>query len=255
MPIWPSLQVGEIAYVLPNQQWVWKAHPTFSHTYPKLSVPPTLCFESSRTTSANFHDGANQVPYEGMWVLFDYFLYLGITLLGNVHSFMWALRIYPWDASTYCGFKLNLESSRTRLGHPMVTFSRRTWVYAPLLNNITCPIPHRQETFCLSTKLRPSRHFTLADGVGSPPTASKQYNFLVWSLMLTYDHSICIHVSRRCQLTSHLPHSGKYWERYACWNLGSPGSHSHATAVPGHRPTQIAISPRSHLRLRCFWAF
>ena len=203
MPIWPSLQVGEIAYVLPNQQWVWKAHPTFSHTYPKLSVPPTLCFESSRTTSANFHDGANQAPYEGMWVLFDYFLYLGITLLGNVHSFMWALRIYPWDAPTYCRFKLNLESSCTRLGHPMVTFSRRTWVNAPLLNNITCPIPHRQETFCLSTKLRPSRHFTLADGVGSPQQLQNNITFLydLWCLHMTTPSASTFHVDANWLLT------------------------------------------------------
>jgi hypothetical protein len=73
--------------------------------------------------------------------------------------------------------------------------------------------------------------------------------------MLSSNHSIKICASHRCRRIPYLPHLRNYWESYACSNLGSPGSHSLATVVlglvPGQRPTQISISPSSHLLLRC----
>ena len=65
--------------------------------------------------------------------------------------------------------------------------------------------------------------------------------------MLTSNHSIIIYVSRRYQWTPQLPHLAKYLESYTCSNLSSLGSHSLAIAAAG-RPTQIAISPSSHLK-------
>jgi hypothetical protein len=65
----------------------------------------------------------------------------------------------------------------------------------------------------------------------------------VRSWFLTTNHSILIYVSRRSQCTPHLPHLGKYWGRYACLNLRSPGSHSKAIAVLGRCP---GTSPNSN---------
>ena len=61
-----------------------------------------------------------------------------------------------------------------------------------------------------------------------------------------------IYSLRRCRWTPHLPHLTKYWGTYGCWNLGSPRCHSEVTVVPGHCPTQIAISPSSQLWLKVF---
>jgi hypothetical protein len=54
--------------------------------------------------------------------------------------------------------------------------------------------------------------------------------------ILTTIHSIVIYFSRTCRWTPHLPHLGKYPRSFACLNLRSPGSHSHATAVLGRCP-------------------
>ena len=42
-----------------------------------------------------------------------------------------------------------------------------------------------------------------------------------------------MYASCRCQWIPHLPHLGKCQGSYACSNLGCPGSHSQAIAVPG----------------------
>ena len=70
------------------------------------------------------------------------------------------------------------------------------------------------------------------------------HNFHMWLLILTYDHSIDIYISCRCQCASQLPHLGKYFGNYASSNLRSPGSHSHATVVPGRC---LGTTPHSKL--------
>ena len=61
--------------------------------------------------------------------------------------------------------------------------------------------------------------------------------------MLTSNQSIFIYASRRHQMDCSLAPLGKYCGSYARSNLGSPGSHSHATAVLGRCP---GIVPHSN---------
>ena len=60
--------------------------------------------------------------------------------------------------------------------------------------------------------------------------------------MLTSHHSIFIYASCRCRWSPHLSHLAKYWGSYTCLNLGSPGKHSLATAVPGRCPGKVPLS-------------
>ena len=106
------------------------------------------------------------------------------------------------------------QSHEGRAVRPRVVGATSPHPYKPL-GFWAGPLPHHQETFCLSTKswgqvdIFPLEH----------------HNFLVWCLMLTSNHSIIIYASRRCRWIPHLPHSGRYWGSYACSNLGSPRSH------------------------------
>ena len=115
--------------------------------------------------------------------------------------------------------------------------------------------PPLKNLLSLYQELGPSKHFLLAVGARSPSVASDLHNFHVRSLNLTPNHSIVIYTLGKCRWTPHLAHSSKYEGRYACLYLCSAGSHSQAIVVQGvvmgHRPTQSAISPSSHLQLRC----
>ena len=67
-------------------------------------------------------------------------------------------------------------------------------------------LPHRQEILCLSTKRWGQINISLSRWGWKHPTALEHCNFVVWSLMLTCNHFIVIHVSHRCQWTPQLPH-------------------------------------------------
>ena len=77
---------------------------------------------------------------------------------------------------------------------PQVGEARPPHSYKPLIL-LAEPLPHRQETFCLSTK-----SWGQVD----------LHNFYVQCLNLTNNHSIVIYMSRRCQWTPHLPHPSRY---------------------------------------------
>lgn len=73
--------------------------------------------------------------------------------------------------------------------------------------------------------------------------------------MLTCDHFIVMYVSCRGWWTLYFHHWHTYWKSYACSNLHSPRSHSHATTVPRHCPRTSPHSKcdisSSQRRLRC----
>jgi hypothetical protein len=130
-------------------------------------------------------------------------------------------------------------------------------LYKPL-GLIAGPLPHHQETFCLSTKLRPSRHFPLASGAGSPQQLQNNITSLydLW----------CSHMTTSCASTFHVdsdwlftyPSQAVYMKLCMLkpWHSREPfPSHCCRRCYPGTTPTQIAISPSSHLRLRYFWVF
>ena len=70
----------------------------------------------------------------------------------------------------------------------------------------------------------------------SAQAISHLHKYLVWSLIITSNHSIIIYASRRSQWTLCLPHLGKYCGNYSYSNLGNVRRHSHASVVPPHCP-------------------
>jgi hypothetical protein len=153
----------------------------------------------------------------------------------------------PCWANAHGGLAIRPQADKATPPHP----------YKPLELGGGAPPPSRSFLF-LYQKLGPSRHFPLTDGARNPPTTSNLHNFHVWCLNLTNNYFMWskFHVDNNAHLS--LLHPSNYCASYACLNLRNPGSPSQAIAiqcnVPWHRPTQIAIFPSSHLRLRCSWA-
>ena len=85
----------------------------------------------------------------------------------------------------------------------------------------------------------------------SPPTSLDLHNFFVRSMNPKNDHFINIYSLCKYRWTPHLPHYCSNLGSCGCSSLCSPWCHSQVVVVPRQYPTQIAISPSSHLRLRC----
>ena len=117
------------------------------------------------------------------------------------------------------------------------------------------PLPHRQETFCLYQELGPSRHFPLVAGTRSPKQLHNNITSLydVQCIQATTSSSstLCIHANGflTCSIWASIE------EVMPVQTLTVPGATPRPLLYQGvvrrQHPTEIAITPSSHLRLRC----
>ena len=121
------------------------------------------------------------------------------------------------------------------------------------------PPPHHQVTSCPScTSWGQVVSFYLSRLGKKPPAASDFHNFHMWSLKLK-NHSIVIYIS----LDTHGHLTCSIWAsieeimhvQTSAVSGATPRPQQFQGDVPGQRPTQIVISPSSHLLLRCSRAF
>ena len=121
------------------------------------------------------------------------------------------------------------------------------------------PTPPSRNLLSLYQELGPSRHFPLATSAESPQQLQNNITSLydLW----------CSHATNPLSSTFYINADGLIicliWAsieevmhvQTLAISGATPRPLLYQGAVPRQRPTQIAISLSSHLKLRCFWAF
>ena len=115
------------------------------------------------------------------------------------------------------------------------------------------PYPTVKYCFCPSAKSWGQvATFYLSRWDWKPPMASYLHNFHIGYWISTINHL------RRCPWTPHFPHAAYIKEIMPDWTVAFLGATPKSLLIQGvvlrQRPTQNAISPSSHLRLRYSWA-